>query len=209
MAKPKHRQMPISRAELARRKGVTAGAVTRAAQTFLRAACIGRRMDLAHPDVVQWLAASAVASPEATSLLLEESTVSLSELAAMSRIDVAQLTRDLPRFEASLVPIGHVSVAEFAARAGTDSDEVIAATAADLAPAVTASGRLDMAHSAALSFMAARPFKRDAKRDPIVPDVHGEGFLAPACVGKRIDADHPVCRVFLARCLGRIPDEVA
>src|SRR5438874_13018817 len=56
MAKKKHVRELITRAELARRKGVTRGAVTHACQGELAAAIVGRRLDANHELVRLWLA---------------------------------------------------------------------------------------------------------------------------------------------------------
>jgi hypothetical protein len=201
----KNKPQAITRAELARRKGVTPGAVTRAAKSFLSGACLGGgRMDLAHPDVIQWLGSSAPAQPTVAHLMLEERAVTLATLAEQTGLPLAELERDRATIAAAVVPAGHVSAAEFAQRAGEPVTTIIVAVQDVLAPAVTRAGRLDLGHEAALEYMAARPFPRGRNGEPKILDIDGEGYLAPACVGELVDADHPVARCFFARVNGRV-----
>ena len=107
------------------------------------------------------------------------------------------------RLEKAVIPAGHVSASEFACRAGAPLHAVMEALGGELEPALLDSGRLDLAHPAALAFMAAHPLNG---QDP--PEVNGEGFLARACAGEdQIDVAHPVSVRFLARWLGRVPTD--
>lgn len=56
--KPKTAPDLITRAELARRKGVARSSAQRACNTFLAVAMVGDRVDAAHPAVVAWLGAA-------------------------------------------------------------------------------------------------------------------------------------------------------
>lgn len=77
-------QRPISRAELARRKGVSRGAVTRAARGPLAPACLsGSRIDCAHPAVRAWLGE-----------VDPSRVISLAELAALAGVPVEEVERD-------------------------------------------------------------------------------------------------------------------
>lgn len=58
----------ITRAELARRKGVARSTAQRACNTFLAAAMVGDRVDATHPSVVAWLGATADAEGDIVDL---------------------------------------------------------------------------------------------------------------------------------------------
>jgi len=107
----------------------------------------------------------------------------------------------------AVVPIGHVSAEQFAAYAELTVDEVIAAARTELAGAVTKDHRLDLGSAAALAFMAEHPFARDDEDVPVVPDIAGDDYLAPAFAGEDIDSAHPVALTYLARCTGRVPSD--
>jgi hypothetical protein len=65
-------QQLITRAEFARRAGVTAGAITRASKTILKAATYGPRIDAAHPDAVKYIEEGAGVNIKKTDVGLDE-----------------------------------------------------------------------------------------------------------------------------------------
>jgi hypothetical protein len=218
----RHRPHPVTRAEFARRCGRARSSITEACSVSLAAACLaGGRLDAAHPEAVAWAAARGIGAAQLLrdapsdrspplplpDLLLVETAVTFAEAAKIAGVTVEQFADDVredPTLKAAIVPVAHVCINEFATRAGTSTAEVLDAIRGALRAAVTASGRLDLAHRSALEFMAARPLKRKRNGDPIMPEVNGRGYLSAACVGDDIDLDHPVYRVFDARLHGRL-----
>jgi hypothetical protein len=99
----------------------------------------------------------------------------------------------------AVIPVEHVSVEEFALLAEAEVEEVLVACDGELGAAVVRCGRLNLVHSASLAFMAAHPFTFGDDGDPLIPDINGDGFLAPACVGDQVNLDHPRTRVLCAR----------
>lgn len=184
---------------------------------------IGNRVDAGHPACVSWVGpvpdgAGVYGMPvemarklgmieraPAAAVLIRENALTVPELAERLGEPVAEVARACRNELApALIPPGQVSAGEFAERADVTVDEVLAALANELAEALLPSGRLDLGHAASLRFMASRPFERLANGDPAVHAINCEPYLAPACVGEDIDIDHPVARVFLARCHGRV-----
>lgn len=100
-----------------------------------------------------------------------------------------------------------ITLAELAQRAEVPIAEAFAAALGPLAPAVTSSGLVDLAHPAVLAYFAARPFGPQG-----APRIGGVGYLVPAVArtpqGDGTDATHPVARTYLARTWGRVPTEV-
>jgi len=203
---PSRRTRPLSLADVARLRGCARSSVTRAVRPGrpLHAALLpGGRIDVAHPDARHWIGPAVTAElggaepPEAASVVTPEA---FSQLHALP---VAQVRADMTGpLAPAVVPRGHVSPETFATLASEPVEAVLAAGLGGvLAPAITLRGRIDLGHDAALRFLAARPFVGEP------PDVDGAGYLAPACVGARIDVAHPVARAFLARCLGRVPTQ--
>jgi hypothetical protein len=76
----------VTRAELARRKGVTRGAVTHACKTRLAAARVGRRIDANHENVRQWLSEPDDAPTKSyAALLLEKRAAEVQRLTLQNR----------------------------------------------------------------------------------------------------------------------------
>jgi hypothetical protein len=162
---------------------------------------------LSHPAVTHWLKQADGAQTSNGEILVDETALSVAEVAERTGLSLELLTGDLDGpLAAALVPAGHVSASAFAELASAELEDVLAATRGELAAAVTSSGRLDLAHPAALAFMAGRPFARKRDGDPVIPDIGGQGYLAAARVGDDVDLEHPIARCFLARCLGRVTD---
>jgi hypothetical protein len=131
---------------------------------------------------------------------------SIEDLAAAAGMTVEEVRGAMGpggALEAAAIPVGHVSVSQFARLSGFAIPVVFLHLDLGLAAAVTRTRRIDITHPVALALFARNPFKRDAKGDPIAPNFD----LSPACVGDDIDVDHPIARVFLARCLGSVPTD--
>jgi hypothetical protein len=112
---------------------------------------------------------------------------------------------------AALVPAGHVSALEFAARAGEDVETIKQAVRGPLRAALTPSGRLDLGHVASLEYMAQRPFPAAKQAREQAAEVCDETAIAlfGSClaIDGMADLDHPATRAFLARCWGRVPTD--
>lgn len=194
----------ITKAELARRKGVTRSAVTLAARPGgpLAAACVaGGFIDEAHPACQRWLGGAA-AQPPADGAPL----VAAARLAELAGLTPEEMERELAGpLRDAVIPAHHVDAKTFARLCGVDAGKVQRATRKSLAAAVTKHGRIDIGHEAALQFAASHPYRSNRKGDPIgVP----RGFLAPAVLpDDMIDVAHPNALHYLARCLGRVPTE--
>ena len=188
----------------------------------MHAAMNGDRVDVSHPKVVAWVGpiessfvyGMTLAMARELGLiqrpkiqpLLRETAVTVGEFATIIGKPPAEAAELLHgEFAVAVIPPGHISVEEFAARADVDDDEVVAALETDLASALLPSGRIDLGHPASLAFMAARPFDRTASGDIAgTKTILGTPWLAPACVGEDVDLDHAVARAFMARADGRV-----
>lgn len=185
----------------------------------LRAAALdGKRVNLAHPTLIAFarktwglsrrqLQAGTAGALEGNEpkLGLDQHALTVEKLAKLKGCSVAEARHAIEtELAAAVIPVGHVSVEEFAARAEVRMEEVLLACDAELGAAVQPSGRLDLGHRAALEFMARHPFAEGDDGEPVVPLIGGEGFLAPACVGDQIDFEHSVTRAFCARCRGSL-----
>jgi hypothetical protein len=85
---------------------------------------------------------------------------------------------------------------------------VRAALRAELAPALLKTGMIDIAHPAALAFLARFPLARSDEDEPLDSPIDGHDFVCPACIDEnRHDVRHPVFQAFLARYFGRVPTE--
>lgn len=192
---PKRRVLPATRAELARRRGVSRTAVTLAARTVLAPACLpGGRIDLAAPETQIWLGQGAGA-PTAPKLFESENGVTVQQLAQRADVSIDEASRAVEKELAeAVIARGEASIAELAWRAGVSTAEARGAARFELADAVTDNGRVRLADPAVLSWMARHPLGEAE-----------EGLLAAACVGDRIDVSHPAALCFMARALGRVP----
>jgi hypothetical protein len=162
-------------ADLARRSGRARSTVTRACQGELRAALVNDRVNAAHPRVIAWARARG--------------------------IDPAALT---PGVFVRRDVVAELSPEAFARFAGVTSDEIFEARRGSLRAAMLPSGNIDLAHAAALEFLARRPFRRGANGSIDETDVP-DGILAAACSGgDEIEIDHPCTRAFFARCMARV-----
>jgi hypothetical protein len=188
-----HREMPVSQADLARRRAVNRSTVSRAVRGPLKAAMLpGGRIDAAHPTVRAWLGrGEAPTAPGG--LMLEETAPTVDEFAAERGGTREDVERECP---AALIPRSHLDVKTFAFYVGATVGAVVDAAEGALKPAVTPAGRLDLAHPASLQFAAQHPFGKT------LPPT---GILAAAAIGDDIDLEHPVAIVFLARSWGRVP----
>ena len=203
---PSRRTRPLSFADVARLRGCSRSTVTRAVRAggALSAALLdGGRIDVGHPAARRWIGPAVAAELGGAEPPSEAGVVTPAEFAELHGLPADQVHADMSGpLAPAVVPPEHVSPSTFAQLASEPEEAVVAAGLGGvLAPAVTLSGWIDLEHDAALRFLAARPFVGEP------PDVDGAGYLAPACVGARIDVAHPVARAFLARCLGRIPTE--
>jgi hypothetical protein len=102
----------------------------------------------------------------------------------------------------AVLPRGFVGARTFAILAGEQLARVLLDLEDALRPSVTPSRHIDVMHPSALAYVAARPFERGEDGDPVLED-----FPGLPTVGDDIDIDHPVARVFLVRCLGRVPTD--
>lgn len=178
-----HREHVQSLADFARNAGVNRSSVTRLVAGKLRRALLpSGRVDTAHPVVVEWARARGV------------DPVALLSPGARPRPVVVI---DDP----SPAPPGHLTAHEFAARSGEKLSAVIVAIDGVLGPALLGSGRIDLAHPAALAYLAARPYELDAHGDPIGADGH---LVGAVYARGEIDGTHPFARAYLARRLGRV-----
>lgn len=177
-AYPQRRPAPISLADLARRVGCHRSTITRAVQGPLKAALLrGGRLDAGHPLLVAWTRAR-TATPEPCKGC---------GTGAAARYD-------------------GTPIEEFAARAEVSVTTVQAAVRGELGAALRDDGRLDLAHPAALTFLARYPLARDDDDAPLDPAISGHDFVCPACIDEnRIDLEHPVFLAFLARYHSRVP----
>ena len=208
---PAYRPKLVAQTDLVRLTGYARSTVSEACAGPLAPAYRGGRLDLAHPAAREWLAArgfdpdqlAPVArkprAPVIASARRPHATATAKELSRRTGVSVGEIRE---QFAGALIPATHVTASQVAFFAGCD-DEVVfdAIDAGELAGAVQCTGFVDLAHPSVLAFMAARPFERTASEDIEAPP----GFLTPATVGDEIDVDHPVARIFLARCLGRVP----
>lgn len=168
--------MPASLSDLARKVGCHRSTATRAAQGPLRAAMDNDRIDLGHPVVVAWIRARSAVYGGCGGCG-----------ALHGEYDGTPLS-------------------EFALRAEVSPAAVRAALRGELAPALLESGRLDIGHTAALTFLARYPLARTPEGDPLDPPIDGHDFTCPACIDEnRHDVRHPVYQAFLARYFGRVP----
>jgi|GEM_PF-3076854 len=225
---PTHRSLAVSFVSLAKRLGVNRSTITRWFQGPLRGARLRAGVaDAGHPDFKAFLRQkgfdprSAFGSVERLVLVQQQMGVpagdpvartlrivtaeQLAELSGAGLDDVLDQIRG--PLAGAVVPIGHLSAEQFAAYAELTVDQVIAAAGAELAGAVTKDRLLDLGSATALAFMAAHPFARDNEDVPVVPQIAGDDFLAPAFIGEDIDSAHPVALVYLARCTGRVPTD--
>jgi hypothetical protein len=163
------------------------------------------RIDLAHPACVAFLADGSAPEGEETALVVTETALTPAEVAARTGRPLAQVTADMSGpLAAAVIPVSHLSLEVFAWLAGVPITVVLAVDA-ELEPAVAATGRIDLAHGAALEFLAARPFKRKRNGDPADCP---EGFLAPADLGDdNLDSASPFFRAWLARLDGVAPTD--
>lgn len=94
----------------------------------------------------------------------------------------------------------------------TDFAELAGVTVADVQSAheleaARRGTRIDLGHEASLTYLAARPFPRDAD-GAVGPDAWPAGALAAADIdADTLDADHPRMRAFFARCDGVAPTD--
>jgi hypothetical protein len=107
-SKNKPRRDLISRAEAARRRGVSRAAVTKACRTTLRDACVGRRIDAAHASFRLWVieadqAPTAPHIPELARIALEK-----------RKVELRKLQLDLAEREGRLIPVDGVTTVCFA-----------------------------------------------------------------------------------------------
>jgi hypothetical protein len=158
------------------------------------------RLDFRHPAVRRFLGLEGEQSPPEPGVMVDETAPTFGDFAQQTRMSLEEAVELREQLARALVPAAHVAARGFAWLAGVTLDAVLVATDAALAPAVTRQRRIDLLHPAALEFMAARPFQRDRRGEPVIPD----GFLQAACVGDEIDLDHPITRVFFTRLEGRV-----
>jgi hypothetical protein len=214
---PEYRQHPTRRTDFARRSGRSRSTISEACAGPLAAACTpDGRIDAAHPAAVAWARERGI---EPEQLLEETSRDMLREDRTLVRCPAATLTiqalaemvgKGVEEVEAemqthcadAIIPATHVTAEQVAFFAGCDVDDVLAAVdAGELGPAVQRTGYFDLGHKVVIAFAARRPFLELDDGEVDAPD----GYLSAAMIGTRINAAHPVCQIFLARCLGRVP----
>lgn len=101
-----HQKLPISQAELARLKGVTRGAVSRAMRGPLAAARMADRVDRGHPAVRRWLGE-----------VDPSRLVSLEELARLAGVSLDELERERHLWEDAMpVDLDHPATQAFLAK---------------------------------------------------------------------------------------------
>jgi hypothetical protein len=195
-------RLEVSFSDLSRIASVHRSSVTRACAPGgpLHAAVTARgRVDVAAQAVVDWLASH---SGTPAVLVSEPDTVSLAEAARQRGVpvsDVLEAARPGGALHGAVLAQHHVPAIVFTVLAGVTLAEVLDACRAELAPAVTRAGGIDLTHPSALAFLAAHPFRRTADGDVDAADVP-DGMLSPALGGEDIDPTHPFARAFLARC---------
>lgn len=189
------RPLVESQVAMAKRKGVTRGAVSLACRPggALHPALIGGgRIDRGHPAALRWLR-----EPHWGDAPTVEA------LAAEWELPVEELRRALQdELREAAVPEWHVGLFTFARIAGVHHTRM-AYQIAQLKPALTRSCYIDVGHPAALAYLAEHPFPRGPNGDPVPP----EDFpLLPCADGDadKILIDHPFVRAFLARATGRV-----
>jgi hypothetical protein len=190
-------QLPQSKVEMARLKGVTRGAVSLASRpghALYPAVLAGGRIDRGHPAARKWLGEPHL-----------EDGMTADELAKATGLPADEVRRAFSaELAGAVLPCGWVGLETFSMMAGERVSLLLTHASTALRPALTPSRYIDVAHPAALAYLAARPFPRDRDGDPIVP----REFPALGAVGDDgIDIDNPFVRAFMARCLGRVPTD--
>jgi hypothetical protein len=190
-------QLPESKVAMARRKGVTRGAVslaTRPGGALHSALLPGGRIDRVHPAALKWLGEPRL-----------DGGVTASEFAEAAGLRVDEVNRAFgDELRSALIPHGLVGLEKFAEMAGERLAAILTGDPSVLRAATTPSRQIDVGHPAALAYLAARPFPRGADGDPVVPD----GFPPLRTVGEdALNVDDPFLRAFMARCLGRVPTD--
>lgn len=187
--------LPESQAGMARRRGVTRGAVSQACRPgcALHPALLpGGDVDRAHPAARKWLREPRIAE-----------TMSAAELSRATRLPLAEVQRAFTvELAPAVLPPHLVDAVAFARLSGAHVARVLTDLEHELLPAVTPDRWIDITHVAALEYLAAHPFPRGRGGDPVTGD-----FPPLPCAGDDIDVDHPLVRAFLARCLGRVPTD--
>jgi hypothetical protein len=157
------------------------------------------RVDLDHPACVAWVPKKAF-EPE----LIE---VSEPEVAAEPETELEPELHSGYCGGCGALHSAYVGtpIQEFAQRAEAPLRVVRAALSGELAPALRDDGQIDIAHPAALAFLARNPVDQDDEEAP--PPVNGHDFLCPASIdaGEHVDFEHPIFLAFLARWVGRVP----
>jgi hypothetical protein len=187
---PTYRPCPLSRADFARRTGRARSTVTEACRGPLAPACDRDRIDAIHPAAAEWARQRGI-----------DPSVLLCDFydATLLYESIRSLTADRPEGSYYLV-----TVQFFAYLAGVRSSEV-----AEVLSQVVRGCIIDVADPRALEFMAAHPYPRG--RDGLVHELP-LGTLWGATVVRHVgdddpslDPHHPLMRVFMARCDGKVP----
>lgn len=187
-------KLPESKAGMAKRKGVTRGAVslaTRPGGALYEALMGGGCIDRSHPAALRWLREAHM-----------DDAPTVEEVAERTGVPVDELRRALEaELSAAVVPAGHVGLRTFARLAGVNSMR-LEWDWSRLRPALTSSCYIDVGHPVALAYLADHPFPRGPNGEPVLPD----DFPAIPTAGSEdeILIDHPITRAFLARCNGRV-----
>ncbi len=195
-------RLEVSFADLSRTAVVARSTVTRACAPggpLHPAVTAPGRTDIAAQCVVDWLSAHAGTPPV---LVAEPDTVSADEAARQRGVPVADVLAAVAPggpLHGAFLAAHHVPAIVFAVLAGVVLAQVLEASRAELAPAVTAGGGIDLTSAVALDYLRAHPFRRLADGEIDSADVP-DGMLSAAMVGDDIDPSHPFALAFLARC---------